>query len=148
MDKGEAVGQILAQCELNIGVADLDIFTRGCLWRLMTRMLMFFFVLPTAQATLTLNTLTRELKSVTNWYLLGVELGLKRYQLTEIESNHRGDVRRCKAEVLSCWLDNTTAPTWKAVVEALDQMDEHRAAGEIRKKFITSTDPINTSEGI
>ena len=66
-----------------------------------------------------------------------MNLGLKRHQLNEIESNHRGDNKRCKSEVLGCWLDNTTSPTWTAVTEALDEMDEHTVAENIRRKYIT-----------
>ena len=46
-------------------------------------------------------------------------------------------------EMLACWLLQCTNPTWEAVVEALDQMKECRVAAEIRKKYITTLDPLN-----
>lgn len=73
-----------------------------------------------------------------------MELDLKPYQLKVIEDNYRGDTKRCKTEVLICWLDNTTNPTWEAVAEALDQMDAHVVAAIIRRKYVTST---TTTEG-
>ena len=91
----------------------------------------------TAPATPTLKMLTNELKSVLRWHTLGVNLELKLQQLGIIERNHRGDDERCRTEMLGCWLDNTTTPTWDAVAEALYQMDEHRVADEIRRKHIT-----------
>ena len=80
-----------------------------------------------------------------DWYSLGVNLDLKRYQLSEIESNHRGDDKRCRTEMLGYWLDNTTTPTWEAVAEALCLMEAHAVADKIRRKYITST---TTTEGM
>ena len=100
---------------------------------------------PTASATPTLKELMNELKSVSDWHTLGVNLDLKRHQLSEIEKNHRGDDKRCRTEVLGCWLDNTTNPTWKAVAEALYLMEAQSVADNIKIKYMTS---ITTDEGI
>ena len=70
---------------------------------------------------------------------------MKRHQLNEIEKRYQGDVKRCKNELLSCWLNNTTTPTWEAIVVALCLMEAHTAADVIQKKFITSS---ITNEGI
>ena len=80
-----------------------------------------------------------------DWYSLGVNLDLKRYQLSEIEKNHRGDDKRRRTEVLGCWLDNTTNPTWKTVAEALYLMEAHSVADIIKRKYMTA---ITTDEGI
>ena len=97
----------------------------------------------TASAAPTLKTLKEALKSVVNWHSLGVSLGIEDYQLRTIENTYyHGE--RCMTETLIFWLKSTTNPTWKDVAEALDQMDEHRVADEIRRKYITS---ITTSEG-
>ena len=100
---------------------------------------------PTLSATPTLKALTNELKSVSDWHTLGVNLDLKHHKLSEIEKNHRGDDKRCRTEVLGCWLDNTTNPTWEAVAEALYLMEAHAAVNNIQSKYITS---ITTDEGI
>ena len=102
------------------------------------------FFSPTALATPTLKELMNELKSVSDWHTLGVNLDLKRHQLSEIEKNHRGDDKRCRTEVLGCWLDNTTNPTWKAVAEALYLMEAYSVADNIKRKYIT----ITSDEGI
>ena len=68
-----------------------------------------------------------------------MNLDLKNHQLKTIEKNHRGDDERCRTEMLICWLDNTTTPTWEAVAEALDRMEQDRIADEIRKKYVNST---------
>ena len=75
------------------------------------------------------------LKLVSDWHLLGIYLDLKIHQLHTIERNHRGDDERCKTEMLNCWLDNTIAPTWEAVVKALGQMEQGRVADEIQRKY-------------
>ena len=46
--------------------------------------------------------------------------------------------------MLICWLDSTTTPTWEAVAEALDRMEQGRIADEIRRKYVIST---TTTEG-
>ena len=100
------------------------------------------FCPPTAPDTPTLKELKNALKSVLDWHSLGVNLDLKSHQLGTIEKNHRGDDERCRTEMLICWLDDTIAPTWGAVAEALDQMGQGRVADEIRKTYITSTTAI------
>ena len=98
---------------------------------------------PTGPATPTLKELTNELNSVSNWYTLGVNLNFKHYQLNTIESNHPADNNRCKIDMLGCWLDSTSNPNWDTVAKALDQMDEHKLAVKIRRKYMTPT----TTEG-
>ena len=47
-------------------------------------------------------------KSVSNWYQLGVRLGLDMNQLHEVEqSYHVGGVSRMKSEMLDLWLRST-----------------------------------------
>ena len=93
----------------------------------------------TALTTPTLKALMNELKSVADWHSLGVNLDLKHHQLKEIEKSYRGDDKRCKTEVLGCWLDSTPNPTWEAVAEALYLMDAHAVADNIQRIYITST---------
>ena len=66
----------------------------------------------TGLTTPTLKALTNELKSVSDWYTLGVNLNFKTYQLRTIESNHPVDSNRRKIEMLSCCLDHTSNPNW------------------------------------
>ena len=95
---------------------------------------------PTAPATPTLKELSNALDSVVNWHLLGVKLGLQDHELRTIEQNHRGDGNeRCKHEMLGRWLRNAKLPTWKAVVDALQQMGEQAVALDVQAKYCTDT---------
>ena len=98
----------------------------------------FYNLLYSTPATPSLEALTNELESVSDWHSLGVNLDLKNQQLKEIEKNHCSDDKVCKTKVLSCWLDNTLIPTWEDVVEALNLMDEHTVANKIQRKYIFS----------
>ena len=102
---------------------------------------------PTVLATPTLKALTYELKSVTDWYTLGVSLGLKRDQLKAIEKDYHHDNNRCMIEMLACWIENTLNPTWEAVAKALNLMKLQEVADTIRRKCMTST-TTTTDEGI
>ena len=103
------------------------------------------FLSPTGPVLPTLKALVNELNSVSDWHSLGINLDLKRHQISEIERNHRGDEKRCKTEILGCWLDNSAEPTWAAVAEALDLMEAHTVAEKIQQKYISST---TTTQGI
>ena len=98
----------------------------------------FYSVLYSTPATPSLEALTNELKSVSDWHSLGVNLDLKHHQLKEIEKNHRGDDKLCMTKVLIGWLDSTPNPTWEDTVEALYLMDEHTVANNIQRKYIIS----------
>ena len=102
------------------------------------------FSSSTAPAQPSLKTLTNELKFVTDWHSLGVNLDLGYEQLDVIARNHRGDNKRCKTEMLDRWLRSTPTPTWEGVAEALCLMDEYAVADTIRRKYVNST---TTTEG-
>lgn len=93
----------------------------------------------TAPATPTLQSLVSELASVEDWHLLGVNLGLQGHQLRVIERTYRGETNRCKSEVLDFWLRNNENPTWEAIIEALDKMQQQKVHHEIRKKYCSSS---------
>ena len=91
---------------------------------------------PTALATPTLKELSNVLGSVVDWYSLGVKLGLEDHELSMIEQDYRGEgCERCRLEMLSRWLRSAKLPSWKALVNALHLMEEHRVALEIREKY-------------
>ena len=56
--------------------------------------------------------------SIVNWYYLGLELGLEKYQLDIIDKDNRGIVEDCKMEMISKWLDTNKA-SWQCLVKAL-----------------------------
>ena len=105
--------------------------------------------LPAAAATPLWKELSNALDSVVNWHSLGVKLGLEDHELRTIEQNHRGDGNeRCKHEMLSRWLRSSKLPTWKAVVDALQQMGEQAVASKIRAKYCSSSSATTDTPGM
>ena len=94
---------------------------------------------PTAPATPTLQALVKELASIDNWHLLGVNLGLQGHQLRAIERNYPQDSDRRKSETLDLWQRNAKNATWEAVTQALCLMQEHVVADAIRRKYCCSS---------
>ena len=79
--------------------------------------------------------LSSQLKAVTNWYQLGINLGIPRYALLQIERDYHGNERQ-KQEMLDLWLRGTPNAAWRDVVSALQQMQENTEAERIRQKYI------------
>ena len=82
--------------------------------------------------------LSFELKTVTNWCLLGINLGVPIHELSRIEQDYRGSERQ-KLQMLNLWLQRSHAPSWREVVYALQQMGEMRVAERIQQKYIRGT---------
>ena len=87
----------------------------------------------------TLQRLLEELKDVDNWFVLGIFLGVPVKQLQKIESSHRGDLERCKIDMLQYWLDNNVTPSWKDVVRALEQTNQIVLAETVKHRYLLST---------
>ena len=74
------------------------------------------------------------LEDVTDWYTLGIHLKMKVSTLDRIRDDFRNG-RHAKEEMLKYWLEQDpgstvfgSEATWKALVQALRDMDENRAA--------------------
>ena len=79
--------------------------------------------------------LSDELSTVTDWYKLGMKLGVPDHKLDEIQRNHPHDgVSRWRDEVLSLWLRLTPNASWMNVIRALQRMGEKALAEKIRHK--------------
>ena len=78
--------------------------------------------------------LSSQLKTVTNWYQLGINLGIPRCELLRIKSDHQGNERQ-KQEMLDLWLQRTPNAAWRDVVSALQQMEENTVAERIWQKY-------------
>ena len=83
--------------------------------------------------------LSSELKTVTAWYNLGINLGLPTHELHKIESDYQGNDRRMLA-VLELWLRRTPNAAWEGVVGALEEMGENRVAENIRQEYIRGSE--------
>ena len=68
-----------------------------------------------------------------------MKLGLEDHELSAIEKNFRGDIARCKHEVLSRYLRNDKLPTWKAIIDALQLMGQHTVASKIQARHCSSS---------
>ena len=86
--------------------------------------------------TLTIQSLSSELRSVSKWHQLGITLGLKLSQLDQIEEEARFDVERRRVKVLDTWMQITSRPSWKLIVDALKEMGEMHLAMNIEQKYI------------
>ena len=79
--------------------------------------------------------------SVSQWFQLGIHLGLYITTLQIIEKEFR-DSSRCLEECLAKWLerrdnvDQFGAPTWTSLVSALEKMSEMAVADSIRMEKI------------
>ena len=85
---------------------------------------------------LNVRNLSSELKPVSDWYKLGINLGLMKHDLNKIQHAHqRNDQQRL--EMLSKWLQRTPRASWGDVVSALEHIGEDRVAESIQQKYIS-----------
>ena len=80
-----------------------------------------------------LRDLITELSTVTQWYLLGIYLGL---HLSTLEAIKRGctDIIECLTQTLVKW-QNKVTPTWSVVVKALVGIGRERLALHLATKY-------------
>ena len=82
--------------------------------------------------------LSTELKPVrTKWFLLGINLGLKKDELDRIKIDFACEgCDRQLLEMSDKWLQCTPNAIWGDVVSALQQIEENRVAEDISRKYI------------
>ena len=84
--------------------------------------------------------LCRELISVSDWRSLGLNLGVRDYELDQIESSHPTEgCSRWRQETISLWLRRTRSASWENVIQALQMMREKRLAEGFDQKYIGGT---------
>ena len=76
-----------------------------------------------------------ELKTVSEWHELGINLDIPTCELDRIEQDYPGNKRRM-TQMLALWLRRTSQPSWVDVVSALQLMEENSVAENIRQKYI------------
>ena len=83
----------------------------------------------------------KALKTLENWFVFGVKLGVPFSKLKEIESLYgQKDLERCKTEMLQYWLDNKLVPKWNAVIVAVKETDQLALAAQIKHDYLLSTE--------
>ena len=65
-------------------------------------------------------------------------MGVPVKQLQKIESLHRGELERCKIDMLQYWLDNDVNASWKDVVRALEHTNQLVLAETVKQKYLLS----------
>ena len=76
-------------------------------------------------ATAFLRQILRDTKEVTDWYCLGIYLGIPTSHLKHIEKNHSSNAERCRIEVIDYWLNNDPEPTRSKLAQAVEDMGGH-----------------------
>lgn len=71
----------------------------------------------------------------TQWFRLGLGLGIDRDTLAVIERNRRLDASGALIDVLKAWLRVCENPTWVAVVSALRGIGEGNLARRLEDTF-------------
>ena len=110
--------------------------------------IVFLLLLYTHEDIRDLATVLQELTSnqqfgYTDWYQLGLYLGLYQPTLKAIEEESRGKLKKCLMECISSWLKGEDGvretrgggSNWISLVAALDAMGEREVANNIRIKY-------------
>ena len=71
---------------------------------------------------------------VTEWYELGLQLGVEDTELEEIKNN-RGDLRACRENMFQAWLRITPNRSYQELVEALVTVGEVGEAEYLCEKY-------------
>ena len=76
------------------------------------------------------------LRNVTDWYSLGIELGLAYPKLESIRIDKKNVTSECKLAMIAAWLkrqdESGRCPSWAVLQAALREIGENRAADQIR----------------
>ena len=87
--------------------------------------------------TLNVGVLYDELSTVSDWFQLGLKLGVPDYKLDDIQRNYPFEgCGRWKLEALKLWLQLKPNATWMSIVRVLQRMEEKELAKRIRKKYM------------
>ncbi len=94
----------------------------------------------TADDTLTETNLLRELRTVTDWFPLGLLLSVSQDALLAIQQQYSAEgLRRVKGEMISQYL-NTGQASWKHVIAALRDIGRNALADRLEAKYIRARD--------
>ena len=90
-------------------------------------------------------TLCNELTGISDWFMLGLNLGVPYRLLKEIRSNYSVEgCGACRRETLVLWLQRAPNASWRDVVGALRKMEEDSLAGRIEQKYVLACELHST----
>ena len=78
--------------------------------------------------------LISDLEDVTEWFRLGLFLGLKHHHLKKIESQHHGHIEHCKIEMIEFWKKKDPKASLKKLTDALEKIDHLNLAVRLRER--------------
>ena len=107
------------------------------------------FLYPTFHpdtCTCAIDSLLEELTDISGseWFGLGIKLGVKHSTLKNFEANYKGDVQRCKTEMLNAWLQSGPTNPWTKLATTLECMGNKVLAQKILEKYTTLQHPSKT----
>ena len=95
-----------------------------------------FYLFSAVPVQMKLRDIQNELGDVTDWYQLGVQLGISTADLNQIRMNYPNNAQQCKTEVLDLWLRNAPECSWTKLAQAVEAMGGYAVlAEELRKKM-------------
>ena len=86
---------------------------------------------------LDLRNLKIELKTVTNWYSLGIQLNVPDYELRKIDQDFHGSDHKMSA-MLSHWLNNCSEDklSWQTIADALKHIQHNNLARKLEGNIL------------
>ena len=75
----------------------------------------------------------------TDWYDLGVQLGIPYQQLNIIQINNPGNIQMCCTRMFQHWLQVDTTANWNKLIKALEDINHNALAETIRKEILQGT---------
>ena len=76
--------------------------------------------------------LVNDVRSVSNWELLGLQLGVEQHELEVIDVSENR-IPNKKMKMFQVWLKSNPGASWDDLVRALEVMGEKRVAGEVSR---------------
>ena len=88
-------------------------------------------------ANLCLLSFLEETAEITDWYMLGLYMGVPPKDLAQIEkqSSSQGSAR-CRAELFGVWMKRTQNASWELIAAALGKLGETVLAEKIRSRCV------------
>ena len=75
------------------------------------------------------------LKVDTEWYSLGLELGLPEHTLNIIENDSGNDCKTCMRKMFSKWLTTNKAANWKDIIKGLVAINKKDIAENVSQQY-------------
>ena len=101
---------------------------------------------PKFDCELTMNNFRHALQDVSDWHMLGLELGVPTTKLGSLKRDSSLSYDLRKNEMLQLWWENDLDASWEKVSEALGRMDQRRLAAMIRAKCVAKSNADTDTE--